>query len=959
MPRGKQQSWKGSERAKRGGRKKKKKVESDTNSSNGSTSNSSSSEGSSSTNQANAVSPIASILIPQREKWSEAPAYIRGYWDINQIEGDPGLESLIANNYFLDSKTIEPLPWGKPGSTTCKTEVKCLSEMCRDSELHARGIAPETPLHYLEELAVQTPSSFTHSDIQNIVLVLNGEDVAQKVYTHVSTILSILGPIVFDDVGSYIRDPTRPDPARICAARVIGVVCLRNAYTPTWRRGGLILASALVINCKENSIALNTSIANIIYEIRYLEGLHAIKKAINLSRVDVKVAMEYNEVMQRIQASKMSLASQMIASGSDSKHKKDLKSSITVTSSNICPHCGEEIEVCSKKLTLVGTKMLKDGLKSLNMGYCETACRSLTGGIAWLIPSIQNRSLSLYAESLMFLGRYEEAASAFSESCASSEFPLGSAITSTEIQRVNGHLPDALYIFASAAATVAASPNGKEYTSTIDSYIKYLIEEEEGGNADYDDDDDDDDVNQVYKVVIADWDHPIIFPALPLQVSLPSASSSLTVSEKCFAVISSQHKVEVGQFNDPFAYYSQVSTSSSSSSSKESKRPFSPLRSIKSLGVEGCKALSADPGGSAVAAILRDSQSVTVWELKADYSREIPLGPALRPPEHVVCGGHLGCIVAASSQSVITVWNWPEAGDSPNHGPFYLAATRGKVTAMAIDSTATIADAPSEVPSSLFAAVCESKRTCILEYDLQTRTLLRTLLGISDILRSTDSAPVSPLPVIATIACCSSHVAASTLCGSLHVWERRNAHGKTSVRHMYCIKSLLEHGSGSRSNPANSAASCGSSSGESCTPSMGCAVSLAFVPGVLLCGLQCGHVVGYDVCHPGVERGQPLFRIRGPCLPISSISPLVRGSELLLRFAYSGCLISTFLFNLRERGSEVVQGEMPLKCSACEKELDPSGPLMKCGGCMKVLYCSLKCQKSDWKKHSLICKHYD
>lgn len=48
--------------------------------------------------------------------------------------------------------------------------------------------------------------------------------------------------------------------------------------------------------------------------------------------------------------------------------------------------------------------------------------------------------------------------------------------------------------------------------------------------------------------------------------------------------------------------------------------------------------------------------------------------------------------------------------------------------------------------------------------------------------------------------------------------------------------------------------------------------------------------------------------------------------------------------------------EMPLVnivCSSCELE---SPSLKKCSGCLTVSYCSLDCQKLDWKTHKSICK---
>ncbi|EEA06845.1 MYND finger domain-containing protein [Cryptosporidium muris RN66] len=40
----------------------------------------------------------------------------------------------------------------------------------------------------------------------------------------------------------------------------------------------------------------------------------------------------------------------------------------------------------------------------------------------------------------------------------------------------------------------------------------------------------------------------------------------------------------------------------------------------------------------------------------------------------------------------------------------------------------------------------------------------------------------------------------------------------------------------------------------------------------------------------------------------------------------------------------------------CENCRITSLPLMRCGRCKKVLYCSVTCQKEDWKYHKRICK---
>jgi hypothetical protein len=41
------------------------------------------------------------------------------------------------------------------------------------------------------------------------------------------------------------------------------------------------------------------------------------------------------------------------------------------------------------------------------------------------------------------------------------------------------------------------------------------------------------------------------------------------------------------------------------------------------------------------------------------------------------------------------------------------------------------------------------------------------------------------------------------------------------------------------------------------------------------------------------------------------------------------------------------------ECACCQDRLKP---LLNCGACKKVKYCSKECQKEDWKRHKLVCK---
>lgn len=52
-----------------------------------------------------------------------------------------------------------------------------------------------------------------------------------------------------------------------------------------------------------------------------------------------------------------------------------------------------------------------------------------------------------------------------------------------------------------------------------------------------------------------------------------------------------------------------------------------------------------------------------------------------------------------------------------------------------------------------------------------------------------------------------------------------------------------------------------------------------------------------------------------------------------------------------------VQGDETLRCRSCgNREAKGGGALKKCMRCLKVRYCSVECQKKDWKKHRMECE---
>lgn len=48
---------------------------------------------------------------------------------------------------------------------------------------------------------------------------------------------------------------------------------------------------------------------------------------------------------------------------------------------------------------------------------------------------------------------------------------------------------------------------------------------------------------------------------------------------------------------------------------------------------------------------------------------------------------------------------------------------------------------------------------------------------------------------------------------------------------------------------------------------------------------------------------------------------------------------------------------MMSRCDKCANvEVDANRPFRQCGGCKNVLYCSVKCQREDWKSHKYRCR---
>ena len=55
--------------------------------------------------------------------------------------------------------------------------------------------------------------------------------------------------------------------------------------------------------------------------------------------------------------------------------------------------------------------------------------------------------------------------------------------------------------------------------------------------------------------------------------------------------------------------------------------------------------------------------------------------------------------------------------------------------------------------------------------------------------------------------------------------------------------------------------------------------------------------------------------------------------------------------------NKTMDGEGYIICNTCKMNLEVEGcPVKRCGGCKKVTYCSVDCQKTDWKAHKEHCR---
>jgi hypothetical protein len=111
-----------------------------------------------------------------------------------------------------------------------------------------------------------------------------------------------------------------------------------------------------------------------------------------------------------------------------------------------------------------------------------------------------------------------------------------------------------------------------------------------------------------------------------------------------------------------------------------------------------------------------------------------------------------------------------------------------------------------------------------------------------------------------------------------------------------------------------------------------------------------------------VENGQtPLCSCGNGKLPADFITGIPKWrsvSKHFVRAAISPCFPAPFAEKLFDLDSlrQTAQASA-VACRVChKKENKNGGSLLKCGGCQEAKYCSVDCQRADWKTHKKVCK---
>lgn len=87
------------------------------------------------------------------------------------------------------------------------------------------------------------------------------------------------------------------------------------------------------------------------------------------------------------------------------------------------------------------------------------------------------------------------------------------------------------------------------------------------------------------------------------------------------------------------------------------------------------------------------------------------------------------------------------------------------------------------------------------------------------------------------------------------------------------------------------------------------------------------------------------------------IDSLKSDSSMILWFRHNdgkGCHLNDFYIS-RKFQNETMENSAPIECGNCGVQESLTLSLMKCGRCLKVYYCSVECQKENYRVHKRYC----
>lgn len=128
---------------------------------------------------------------------------------------------------------------------------------------------------------------------------------------------------------------------------------------------------------------------------------------------------------------------------------------------------------------------------------------------------------------------------------------------------------------------------------------------------------------------------------------------------------------------------------------------------------------------------------------------------------------------------------------------------------------------------------------------------------------------------------------------------------------------------------------------------------LIYYDGVHKCTTVCNNICGtyFERNNSNINcvecGGSGLFKQKWACFQNKDTKKMIR---------YRYCQGSTeCLDNITANFKAIIKSELTYACEECGKS-SVEHKLKTCGGCLKVKYCGVECQVSNWGKHKHVCK---